>query len=408
LRQKIERNPRIEKLLGAPDVKIYIYTHRQDNPLLRSWSEPVLDGYTRIHTTFLQAGEMVRQLKQSGVENALIILGGWNRAGYDREHVDMWPPATGAGGVEGLRELAQTVREQGYILSLHDNYQDFYPDAPNYDDRFLMKGTDGTPQLGGVWDGGLCRLICSSQAETLMNKTLDEVQKYIDVTSYYLDTISATKLYECYDPCHPLTRQEDKACKTAVLRRLAGRGLIPGGEGGTDWALAYCAYFEGLPGSAVGYFTGIESPEFGIAAPLFNLVYHDAVISYWQHGQPFGREDHANHLLHDILSAQPSSWSLIYEQWEDTLPLIRQCYELLGRLHRRTAHSQMLSHEFLTADYAVQRARYEDGTQTVVNYGIRTYKTDGLVLPPKGFCIAFPGEEPIIGELKRDIRYIEA
>ena len=43
LQEKIEKNPAVADMLGAPDLKIYIYTHRRDEPRLRSWSEPVLD-----------------------------------------------------------------------------------------------------------------------------------------------------------------------------------------------------------------------------------------------------------------------------------------------------------------------------------------------------------------------------
>jgi len=335
----------------------------------------------------------------------LILLGGWNRAGYDREHVDMWPPAEVAGGEKGLAAASRLIAQQGYLLSLHDNYQDFYTEAPSYDEKYIMKNEDGTVQLGGIWDGGLCRLICSSQAMELVERNLNLVQSSVDITSYYLDTITAAKLYECFDGTHPITRSEDKAYKLQVLKYLAGKGLIVGGEAGTDWAVQVCPFFEGLPGRAIGYSTGIEAPDFGIAAPLFNLVYHDAVVSYWQHGQPFGREDHVNHVLHDLMSGQPSSWSLVYDQWADLLPLIKQCYELLGNFHRKTAHSKMLSHEFLSEDFAVQRSCFEDGSEVIINYGITSFEVKNTKILPKGFYLKTPGEMSKTGSMNRDIVY---
>lgn len=401
LREKIERNPEAARLIGAPDIKIYIYTNRPDTPYYRSWSDPVLNGYTRVHTTFGQVGEMARGLKEAGVDNALILLGGWNRMGYDREHIDMLPAAEPAGGTAGLAAAAQQVLDLGYVFALHDNYQDIYLDSPSYSEDLVMKHPDGSVKLGGVWDGGLCRLVCSRTSLELIRKTVEELLGDVPVSSYYLDTITSACLYECYDENHPLTRRDDKAAKLAVLDYLIGKGLIAGGEAGIDWAVSRCPYFEGLPGDAVGYFSGIDSPGFGIAAPLFNLVYHDAVVCYWQHGQPFGREDHENHLLHDLLSGQPSSWSLVYDQWADLLPLIRQSHQLLGGLHRKTAFHELLTHDFLTDDFAVQQSAFSDGTQVIVNYGITTYHGADFAVPPKGFRIRSEGEPAVTGGFNR-------
>lgn len=402
LKEKIRRNPEIEKLIGAPDIKIYIYTNRPNRPYFRSWSEPVLNGYERVHTTFDQVGEMAESLKEEGVDRALMLLGGWNRAGYDREHIDMWPPAEKAGGIEGLARAGKKVREMGYVFSLHDNYQDIYLDSPSYDKKYVMKDQEGKEKLGGIWDGGLCRLVCSKMSLELIRSTVEQVMKHVPISSYYLDTITSALLYECYDESHSLTRREDKEAKQKVLDYLTEEvGLIAGGEAGIDWAVAHIPFFEGLPGDAVGYFSGIDAAGFGISVPLFNLVYHDAVICYWQHGQPFGREDHENHVLHDLLSGQPSSWSVVYEQWADLLPLIKQCYELLGTLHRKTAYSEIADHKFLTEDYLVQESRFADGTRVIVNYGITTYETETFQIDPKGFLVEYQGKEAIQGSFSR-------
>ncbi len=403
LEEKVRRNPAVAGMIGAPDIKVYIYTHRRDEPRLRSWSEPVLDGYERVHTTFDQVGEIVDDLQASGVEKALILLGGWNRAGYDREHIDMWPPAEAAGGAEGLARASVKAVEAGYVFSLHDNYQDIYPDSPSYDERLVMKRPDGSVRLGGVWDGGLCRLVCSSQAVDLARRTIRQVKACTSVNSYYLDTTTSAPMYECYDEAHPMTRADDRTHKRELLEELAAQGWVVGAEAGVDWAVPAASFFEGMPGDAVGLNQGAESANFGMMIPLFNLVYHDAVVCYWQHGQPFGREDHINHVLHDLLSAQPSSWSLIYEQWEDLKPLILQCSALLGRLHARTAFSDMTRHELVTPDFQVHHTAFSNGVEVWVNFDIRSRDCGGFRLAPKGFRVSFPGEEPIDGRLSRDI-----
>ena len=163
LKQKFAENPLMERLIGAPDIKIYIYTNRLDEPYYRAGSQPVLTGYERVHTTFAQVTEMVEDLHSNlKLDRALILLGGWIRAGYDRQHPDVWPPAEKAGGIEGLRQASEAATSKGYLFALHDNYQDMYPDAPRYNPKYIMRNRDGSLMRGHVWDGGPCYLIDSA------------------------------------------------------------------------------------------------------------------------------------------------------------------------------------------------------------------------------------------------------
>jgi hypothetical protein len=225
------------------------------------------------------------------------------------------------------------------------------------------------------------------------------------LNAYYLDVSTSTSSDECYDPAHPLTREGDLEHRRALLEGLAARGLVVGGERGADWALPAASFFEGLHGGGTGYHRGL-SYRVGLTVPLFHLVYHDCVVGYWQHGMPFGREDHANHVLHDLLTAQPSSWSLVHEQWEDLKPLIQETYELLGPLHERTAHHPMVDHEVLTDDFNVQRSEFADGTVVRVNYGITSYRDGETTIPAKGFEVRVPGEPVRIGSVSRRIQHL--
>jgi len=406
LRQKIERNPEFEKLIGAPDIKVYCYTNRINNPYYRAWSEPVLDGYSRVNTTFKQVEEMADELKEMGVDKCLVLLGGWNRMGYDREHVDMWPPAEKAGGIKGLKQACKAVKSKGYLFALHDNYDDFYPDAPSYDERFILRDKDGSLHQGGVWDGGPCYITCPSQREELLNRNMALIQASIPLNAYYFDVVTNTSHYECYDPRHPMNRKEDLQYRLQLLDNIVERGLVIGGERGTDWAMPVVGFCEGLSGGGTGYHRGITYRS-GLTVPLFYLVYRECVVGYWQHGTPHGREDHANHVLLDLLYGQPSSWSLEYAQWNDLKPMIKETYDLLGRLHEKTAHLAMVDHKYMTEDYMVQKTELSDGTEIWVNFGITSFRNNRLDLPPKGFIINVPGESEIKATVSRKIQYVK-
>jgi hypothetical protein len=406
LKEKIRINPECEKIIGAPDIKIYCYTHRLDSPYFRAWSEPVLNGYTRVNTSFDQVAAMADDLSGAGVDKCMILLAGWNRMGYDREHVDMWPPSEAAGGIDGLSKACQAVIEKGYLFALHDNYDDFYPDAPTYDEKYILRDKDGSLHLGGVWDGGLCHITCPAMREVLLSRNLDKILESLPLNSYYFDVITSTSHYECYDERHPITRKQDLGLRLGLLEHVVSKGLVVGGERGTDWAVPVVTFCEGLSGGGTGYHRGIAY-QTGLTVPLFYLVYRECVVGYWQHGTPHGREDHANHVLLDALNGQPSSWSLEYGQWRDLKPMIVETYELLGRLHEETAHFAMTDHRIMTPDYMVQRSELEDGTSIWVNFGITSYQAHNFEMPPKSLRIERPGKPILSAIISREISYLD-
>jgi len=349
---------------------------------------------------------MADDLEDLGIKNCMFLLAGWNRMGYDREHVDMWPPAEDAGGKKGLKNACETVRSKGYLFALHDNYDDFYTDAPSYDEKYILRDQDGSLHKGGVWDGGPCYITCPTQREELLDRNMALIQDSIPLNAYYFDVVTNTSHYECYDPRHPMNRKEDLQYRLALLKKIEERGLVLGGERGTDWAIPIIAFCEGLSGGGTGYHRGIAYRT-GFTVPLFYLVYRECVVGYWQHGTPYGREDHANHVLLDLLYGQPSSWSLEYAQWEDLKPMIKETYDLLGRLHEKTAHAAMTDHQFITVDRMVQKSVFSDGTEIWVNFGITSYKSKAIQLPPKGFWVVRPGEGIKSGVVSRQIKYFD-
>jgi hypothetical protein len=307
-------------------------------------------------------------------------------------------------GIIGLKEACERVKANGYLFALHDNYDDFYPDAPSFDEKYIIRRSDGTMFQGGIWDGGICYIICPAVRKNLLDRNLDLILNHIPLNGYYLDVLTNTSHYECYDERHKLTRKQDLAYRLALIEDIRNRSLVIGGERGSDWALPALAFCEGLSGGGTGYHFGVTYRT-GITVPLFYLVYHECIVGYWQHGTPYGRDDHANHVLLDLLSGQPSSWSIEYDQWHDLKPIIKDTYDILGKLHAKTAHLEMTDHKILSHDYMVQKSVFEDGTEICINYGIISWKSGDLIIPPKGFIIQIPGEKIKTGSVSNRIKY---
>ena len=130
LNEKIARKPIVKELIATPLSRIGILTNYAPDSLRWSTTNPS-QNYRM--TSFDERAKQLRQYKAQGLDRLTVCLTGWPNQGYDRQHPDELPPAPIADGWEGLKRLADTCKELGYLFSLHDQYRDYYTDAPSYD-----------------------------------------------------------------------------------------------------------------------------------------------------------------------------------------------------------------------------------------------------------------------------------
>ena len=83
-------------------------------------------------TTFAQREEEIRQFHELGVKKLYLHLDGWAEPGYDNRHPDYGPACEAAGGWEGMKSLADTIHDCGYLFGIHDQYRDYYMSAPSF------------------------------------------------------------------------------------------------------------------------------------------------------------------------------------------------------------------------------------------------------------------------------------
>jgi hypothetical protein len=74
----------------------------------------------------------------------------------------------------------------------------------------------------------------------------------------------------------------------------------------------------------------------------------------------------------------------------ETDRLIRNTYEVLSPLNVLTAQVPMTDHEFVSAQPRVERSRFGEDVEIVVNYGPGAYEYRGVELPEYGFVVRSP------------------
>jgi hypothetical protein len=272
------------------------------------------------------------------MDRVLFILGGWIHRGYDNQHPDILPAAPECGGDAAFGDAARRIRQLGYVLSLHDNYQDIYRDSPSWDEKWVNKNPDGGLTKGGHWAGGIAYITCAKQAFELARRpqNLTAVKQLTDADSYFIDTTYAAGLYECFDPQHPMTRADDLKWKAAISDYARAVFGSFGSECGREWAIPHSDFFEGLTGVSGGaYHDAGLLPKLGAkVVPLFELVYGDCIAMYGKYG--YDPAQAADYVLQHLLLGRPLHYHNIpaHLYWKDpppeaaTLPLRVKVAEL--------------------------------------------------------------------------------
>jgi hypothetical protein len=377
LKEKIARSPKVERLIGSIESRMGILTNVVPESLQYNKENP-----ERNHrmTPFDDRARQMRELKAKGIDRFNLVLTGWHDLGYDRQHPDGLPPAPPAGGYEGMKRLAEVCRELGYLFMPHDQYRDYYFDAPSFDAQFavheesdggataLFPGTrfgawkEGHLSVHPNWDGGRQTYLGPRFMLGHMKKNYGGLVAHgIEADGSYLDVFGYVPPDEDFQAEHPTTRTEAKR-EIARLYQWAREHLgVVGTEAGADWTVPFTDYSSPL-GAGRG----------GIPVPLFNLVYHDAVmVPYEPPRRRRGGDDDDNpparpSWLYGMLSGGPARVGF------GDIDAQRAILDKMTALHKRVALLEMTGHELLDGGLDKERTTFSDGTTVTVDWKAQT------------------------------------
>jgi hypothetical protein len=429
-KEKLRKTPEDVKLFGASNFTFWHLLERRLDYKLN-------EKFVTINWTFQEVAEIAEHLRNDlGIERALLRIGGWIYKGYDNYHPDILPANQECGGNEKLAEASRRIKKLGYFFSLHDNYQLMTENSPSYNVDYITKTPDGRTVSNGFWAGGPTWLICSKKYMDLAKRNLPEVKRLFAPNAYFVDQTTADNLQECFDPNHPLTKEEDMHYKQSICDYAKSIFGIFGSECGREWAIPHCDFFEGLSGVSGRYYHSynLNPDELGLKViPLFEMVYRDCIAIYGKYDYDYAKA--AEYVIHHILMGRP----LNYHTWEKGLywkraskeepsgwpydiscfiradngwaegmclidRFIKNTHEVLSPLHEITACMTVTKHEFSTSHFGVEHVVFGEDMDIVANKasgeysGTRRYrdyvhnsKMGGkVILPPYGFVIESP------------------
>ena len=371
LKEKIARTPAVLDLIGTPQTRVGGFRNIKPESDRYDAKDP---SKNRSLTTFDERARQLRELKAKGVDRLLVFISGWPHLGYDHQHPDPLPPSSEVGGWDGLKRLTETCRELGYPYILHDQYRDYYVDAPSYDPQFAIHEEDttsvpkafagsrfGDSKEGFIpfmrhWDGGKQTYL---NARFQLGHLLKNYQLFFDhgirPQGIYIDVVGYVPPDEDFNPEHPTTRTDAMKGQTAMLNWSRHNLGVVATEAGSDWAIPFVDTINQSGGGSKA-----------ILVPLYQLVYHDAVIISYS---PRDQKSLLLGLLGGGVPEMPVVWTGVDEK---TLALMRQ----MTALHARVGLLEMTKHEFLDKDYSKERTTFADGTTVTVEWSTNTYKIE--------------------------------
>ncbi len=374
LAEKAVRLPSVRNLIGCSFVHCGIKTHV--NPK-SSFFDPADPEKNNRLTTFAKRQEEILAYYDLGIRRLYLHLDGWAEPGYDNRHPDYGPACEEAGGWAGMKALASALQEKGFLFGIHDQYRDYYQEAPSYDADYAVQFPDGTHPEHARWAGGPQSYLCASQAPYYVRRNFNELLQHVQLDGAYLDVFTCNEADECANPRHRMSRRDGYEFRKKCFDWLIACGILPSSEEVSDWSMQSLVFCHYAP-----YAFQMEAPDArrqGVPVPLFNLVYHDCVIIPWMMDR-HGDEDYMLYALLNggapYLRRDPAYVGIDGAFAGDQVPVEEQVQRSLtvSRLHEKVAMCEMVSHRFLDEGYRIQETVFSDGTVVRIDTGIGKYE----------------------------------
>lgn len=368
LKEKIARSAVVQNLIGAPMVGARVLRNVVPGGPRYDTKDPS-KNYSL--TTFAENAQRLQKLKAQGFDRLNVSISGWPNQGYDRQHPDGLPPNAQGGGWEGMKAFFDACGQLHFTCWLHDQYRDYYPDAPSYTADLAVReetaggtpthfpGTrfhphdwkDGDIPMMNYWDGGTQAYLNNRYMLGHIEKNYRLMAEHgIHPQGSYNDVFGYIPPDEDFNPDHPSTRTESMRARAEVCSWVRQRLGVVGTEDGSDWLMPYVDYVTSRdnrnPSSG-----NDDTGEPAIEVPLYELVYHDAIVTTYSATKPRG----FLHASAPSMSSQPTAADL---------PAIRR----LAALHARVGLLEMTKHEFLDPQRKKERTTFADGTTVTVDW----------------------------------------
>ena len=393
LRERVKGNPQLA--YTADSMFIRVKHGSKSNKDKIENQTPTNEPPVKVFHSFDDFMRIMKGLKALGVEKVEMCSVGWISGGFDGRYPTLFPVEPAFGGEPKLREAIACAHGLGYQIVCHVCNTDFYTISDRFNTNDIAKLPDGSFHKGGLWAGGRAYSPCFQR---LNEAYIDDDYKGLSDLGFkgthHIDVTSCITPYPCFDPKHPLNRQQTADCMNKIgekARRVFG-GF--GSEGPCDHVaktLDYALYVTAYPG-----WLGRPNPLMDRLIPLWQIAYHGIILSnpaYSTIDYNYPRE--SGNKPHTWLNATSRRLKLYefggrptfyFNPYTDLKP-IKEAYDE----YQPVKHLQfefMESHDEVAKDVFI--TRYSDGSEIVCNYSDKAFAYRGRDLKSMDYVLVKP------------------
>lgn len=360
-------------------------------------------------TTFAQAGEVVKDLQNNGLEDLNVVYSFWTEDETNPETTVSIKPSSVLGGKKGLKQLTDLLKEQN--IKFYADYNvtngrgyDLSFGTLKYSSKSISSSYSTAAQFvlsTGLVDAKIKagNVLSPRFYNALVEKYTAKTAKYgIDGLSLYdlgndrnADYNKANTVYS-----ETAIKLQQEALKNAN-EKLNGNVLL---KSPFDYAIPFASYASNVPTTATLY------PIVDYSIPLYQLVV-SGLIDYSSEYVNYNNDNSVNYnLLKAIETGSNLSFMLSYENTNVLLDTRNTEYFNTYYSNWRTNiismnkelnasgiyESRLVSHKYVTDN--VVEVKYENGLTILINYDNDVYQdpTTGLAVASNWYAIMEEGE----------------
>lgn len=369
--------------------------------------------------------DLIRELKDIGIDNAWIGLNSWEQA-------------------FAKPELAEEADKLGYLVGPYDSYHSIHEPGKEqwitakFEDVMLYKNA-AIQNRNGEFESGFQNVgrklnPCLSMP-SVEQRVGDIMTTGIPFNSWFIDCDATGEIYDDYSPEHPTTRQEDLAARLERMAYIRDKyNMVIGSEGGNDFAASTIAFAHGIElqsfswidedmksnkdsefyigkyyNSAGGvaehfskqipvkkkYYAVFADPKYDL--PLYKLVYNDSVITgyHWDWSTFKIKGSVKDRMLREVLYNTPPLYHLDREELNKYMEDIAAHTKIWSQFSRQAVLREMTGFKILSEDGSVQMTEYGDGLSATANFSDSPYTLENTEIPAHSLLLTMDGSTSV-------------
>ena len=357
--------------------------------------EGLIFDVQRTVTTLEEAGVILDDMAQAGVQGMQLSLKGWASGGYGSTP-DRLPVSSAVGSNKELTALTQKAQDMGSTLSLTANFVEAHKRGTGYSKRNDVVYLSNYAILTDEEEE---RFILSPEAIQERFKAFMEKAETLEIGGVRFERLGQYIAYNYNSRRYCTTSQALEIYKAMLVQAKEACGHVSA-QGGAIWMALYVDLFTEVPDSDSGFQFTTK------AVPFYQIVMH-GLRSYTGTPGNLSSDLERETLRWVEMGYMPyfeltwgsteelmytdyqSLFTAQYTAWIDEVAAIAKAYTEGDLKDVRTA----LITEHAAVGAEVYRVQYDNGATVYVNYGSADAQADGLTIPAMDYLVIKEGLE---------------